>query len=473
MRSPLAVLPDVEPRYLTVPPAVTTSSADDAVELAASAGLVLDPWQVEALRVCLGERADGKWAARQFGLIVPRQNGKGAVLEALELAALFLFDERLIMHSAHEFKTAAEAFLRVKALIQNTPDLDRRVARNGYHNAHGNEGITLKNGARLKFVARTSGSGRGFSGDRIILDEAYNLSDRGVSALAPAMAARPNPQAIFTSSAPLDEGSSDVLKRIMRRGRSKDPTLGYVEYCALSPDDPDAVAEANPGYPFRIDDDAIEAERGLMLPQDYNRERLGIVDLEDDDAEWVIPATAWHDAGSDSTIPTGAEITYGLAVSTDRSYSTFVAAGPSSLGPYAHIEIAANEKGTHWVVGWAKARGIRVSVRKGTQAASLIADLEAAGVPVDEVSNEEYAKSCGRLFDAAVEGRLRHRNEGLLETAVRKAMKRPYSDSFIWDARKSAVDIAPFEAATIAVSKYLQPVVNTESVYETRGPVEL
>ena len=452
--------PSVEPRYRTVPPSVTTAAADEAVELAASAGLVLDPWQIDALRVCLGERADGKWAARQFALIVPRQNGKGAVLEALELAALFLFDERLIMHSAHEFKTAAEAFLRVKALIQNTPDLDKRVAHNGYHNAHGNEGITLKNGARLKFVARTGGSGRGFSGDRIILDEAYNLWDRGVSALAPAMAARPNPQAIFTSSAPLDDESSAVLKRIVKRGRAKDPTLGYVEFCAedtADPDDPDAWAQANPGYPFRIDDDAIQAERGLMLPEDFKRERLGIVDLEEHEGEWVIPAAAWHDCGSDSTIPTDAEVTYALSVSTDRAYSTFGVAGPSSLGPFIHIEIAANKPGTHWVVEWAKSRGIRVAVRKGTQAASLIADLEAAGVTVDEVPTEEYAKCCGRFFDAAVECRIRHRNEGVLDTAVRKAMKRPHGDAFIWDARKSSVDIAPFEAVTLATSKHLQP----------------
>jgi len=195
----------------------------------------------------------------------------------------------------------------------------------------------------------------------------------------------------------------------------------------------------------------------LMLPEDFKRERLGIVDLDEAEGEWVIPASAWHDCGSSSEIPKDAEVTYALSVSTDRGYSTFGVAGPSSLGAFAHIEIAANQKGTHWVVEWAKKRGIRVSIRKGTQAASLIADLVAAGVPVDEVTAEEYAKCCGRLYDAAIEGRLKHRSEGVLEAAVRKALKRPYSDSFIWDARKSTVDIAPLEAVTLAVSKHLQP----------------
>src|SRR5512135_2349968 len=93
------------PRLLVEPPRVS-SAGSEAVDLAASAGLTLDDWQAYSLDVALGERRDGKWSAFEVGLVVPRQNGKGGVLEARELAGLFLFDERLILHSAHEFKTA-------------------------------------------------------------------------------------------------------------------------------------------------------------------------------------------------------------------------------------------------------------------------------------------------------------------------------------------------------------------------------
>jgi predicted amidohydrolase YtcJ len=60
----------------------------EAVELAASAGLVLDDWQQHVLVSALGERPDalGTWAAFEVGLVVPRQCGKGGVLEARELA---------------------------------------------------------------------------------------------------------------------------------------------------------------------------------------------------------------------------------------------------------------------------------------------------------------------------------------------------------------------------------------------------
>src|SRR5262245_37459467 len=120
--------PDVAPRHRTNPGA-RSSAGPEAVDLAAAAGLRLDPWQAAGLEDALGEDSRGNWAAFEVGLIVPRQNGKGSILEARELAGLFLFGEELILHSAHEFKTAAEAFRRVLALIEGTPGLSKRVAR--------------------------------------------------------------------------------------------------------------------------------------------------------------------------------------------------------------------------------------------------------------------------------------------------------------------------------------------------------
>ncbi len=97
-------------------PRYVSSSGAEAVELAASAGLLLDPWQEAVLTHGLGEQADGRWASFKVSCWVPRQNGKGAIIEARELAGLFLFKERLILHSAHEYKTASEAYIRILPL---------------------------------------------------------------------------------------------------------------------------------------------------------------------------------------------------------------------------------------------------------------------------------------------------------------------------------------------------------------------
>jgi hypothetical protein len=77
------------PRIAMAPRSFAFSSGQEAIDLAASAGLVLDDWQQLSLIIGLGETAAGKWAAFMVALIVARQNGKGSILEALELYWLF------------------------------------------------------------------------------------------------------------------------------------------------------------------------------------------------------------------------------------------------------------------------------------------------------------------------------------------------------------------------------------------------
>jgi len=51
------------PRISTVPATRLSSSGQEAVELAALAGLKLDPWQQHVLDLGLSEREDGRWSA--------------------------------------------------------------------------------------------------------------------------------------------------------------------------------------------------------------------------------------------------------------------------------------------------------------------------------------------------------------------------------------------------------------------------
>jgi hypothetical protein len=145
MTSTLAEPPEgvQRPRVEHVPARVT-SAGEEALAFCSSFGLILDPWQRHVLTESLGERADGRWSAFEVAVLVPRQNGKGALLEARELAGLFLFGEQLILHSAHEFKTAQEAFRRVLFHVENTDYLRKRVRK--VRTSHGEEGIELTSG---------------------------------------------------------------------------------------------------------------------------------------------------------------------------------------------------------------------------------------------------------------------------------------------------------------------------------------
>jgi hypothetical protein len=429
-------------------------------ELAQAAGLVLDPWQIDVLRAGLGEREDGKWAALEVALIVPRQNGKGAILEALELAGLFLFDERLILHSAHEFKTAAEAFRRVWSLIEQTPDLDRLVFRKLQNN--NDMSIELKTGQRLRFVARSTGSGRGFSGDRVILDEAYKLPDRVVAALAPTLSARPNPQIWYTSSAPLPNEDSDVLRRICRRGRVGSERLAYLEYAASQDADLDDRSEwagANPALGVvRSDGGGISeewiagVERGLYTAEDFARERLGIWP-EDSERVRVIPRDDWDACEHPESKPLE-PLSFAVDVDPDRAHSSIAVAGLRSDGR-VHLEVVENRPGVAWLVDrlsaiLRKASVTEVTLCPGAAAGSLTNDLGLAGIKVNDCSSQQSVQACGAMFDGVMDRRYLHIGQPSLTVAVDGAEKRKAGDAWVWDRRSSAVDITPLVAVTLA-----------------------
>jgi phage terminase large subunit-like protein len=289
------LLGDQRPRLSSVPPADDWSQGEDAVELAAHAGLVLDDWQRYVLRQALAVRG-ARWAAFEVCLILARQNGKGSCLEALSLAALFLFDDvELILHSAHKFDTAADAFRRVLGLIEANPDFSREVAK--VIRSHGSESIELRNGKRLRFIARSSGAGRGFAADLVILDEAFNISDDSMASMLPTLSTRPNPQVWYTSTAG-DQGSVQ-LGRVRDRGvAGGDGSLAFFEWSVdplnYDPADTRCWAQANPGLGIRITGDYVELERAALNAEAFARERLSVGDYPVDGGAWdVVRAEAW------------------------------------------------------------------------------------------------------------------------------------------------------------------------------------
>jgi phage terminase large subunit-like protein len=431
------------------------------VELAASAGLVLDDWQAFVLESALRERRVGdelRWSAFEVGLIVSRQNGKGSILEARELAGLFLFGEQLILHSAHEFKTAQEAFRRVLSLVENTDDLRKRVLR--VRTSHGEEGIELKSGQRLRFIARSNNSGRGFTGDTVILDEAYELSAASVGALLPTLSARPNPQIWYTSSA--GKRTSSQLIAVRDRGRvGADAGLAYFEWSAApeaDPLDPDAWASANPALGIRIDSEFVGLERSALPDLEFRRERLGVWDDESAGADWVIPLESWEacaDPDSEIVDP----VVFAVDVSLDRSHASIAAAGRRADGMLG-VEVVDYRRGTSWLgrrlVELVQRHGaLAIGLDPGGPSGSLVPELEAAvDVPVVTFSSRDVAQSCGALYDSVVSGDIRHRAQPELNLAVSTAIKRPLGDAWAWARKGVASEVTTLISATLALRTY-------------------
>lgn len=199
------------PRVRHAPNVRANNSWEDVSDLVASFGLRLDEWQEDVLRAALGERSNGDWAARQIGLSTPRQNGKSELIVVRILAGLLLFREQTIVVSAHRQDTAREVFFRLVQLIEGNPALESRVdfiARSEMR-----EYIRMSTGQEVRFKARSAGSGRGFSCDCLLLDEAQILSAAAWSAILPTMSARPNPQVWLLGTPPTGIDDGEVFAR--------------------------------------------------------------------------------------------------------------------------------------------------------------------------------------------------------------------------------------------------------------------
>jgi hypothetical protein len=366
------IIGNQRPRLWYVPPAASYEAGQEAVELSAASGLTLDDWQAWALKMSMGIVPDGRWAAFEVGMVIARQNGKTAVGEARMLAALFLTDEPLTIYSCHEFKASQEQFRRIRSVIENRRSLMKRVKT--ITTSHGEEAIELHptptlilgSGSnlvrrsvapRLRFLARSRGSGRAFTSDLLMWDEAMILSEEQVGAAMPTLSAVYNPQLWYMGSA--GDETSIQLARVRARGVRADQrrqdeeadqdglvprstlvgqsaidSLAYFEWsidpcheycrkvCAVhddltqcgpgctpacpNHDDPADVkswARANPGLGIRISIEHVRREMMSMSPNGvevappdtFARERLSVGNWPTDENAWaVISEGAWE-----------------------------------------------------------------------------------------------------------------------------------------------------------------------------------
>lgn len=451
-------------------PAAQWSSFEDAVDIIGLAGKVLDPWQEHVLEGALGERADGRWTAFEVGLIVPRQNGKNVVIEARELAGLFVFGERTIIHSAHQFKTARKSFRDMEKMIRTTPALFQQVLGwrpglgawddiKGIRTSGSELSIELANGCKLEYQARSSGGGRGFTGDLIVLDEAYDLTNDEIAAMMPTMAARSmdgNPQIWYTSSAGMPK--SAALADLRDRGMQGDsPRLAYFEWSAddaADSDDVNAWYEANPGLGIRISLDYIrDTEFEAMDDVEFRRERMGI--WEKLGTETAISAGQWKSLLDEQSQP-GDLVAFAVDVPPTRDAAT-ITVGSLTADGLLHFEVVDRRAGTSWVPerlrqlqdAWQPAA---IVVEAGSAAGALLPEIKRARVRVLEVTARQYLQACGLMWDAVKDKTLRHIGQDELTNAAQSVAFKYVGDSlFKWVRSSPDDDISPFVAATLAL----------------------
>lgn len=441
------------PRIELIPKAAYTETGDDAVRYAAAAGLLLDPWQEYVVKNMLGERLDYKWSAREVGLVVTRQQGKSALLEARMLAGLFLFNER-ILYTSHLLESAREVFNRLIGLIRSAPELESRVEQ--IYTGNTQSKIVLKSGLELQIGARTPDQGRGKSFDVLVMDEAYALTSGEVAALTPTLTTATNPQTIYASSAGLPK--SEVLAKIRERGQDpKTRSFAYFEWSApddADPDDLDALIMANPGLGIRMDLEHVAQERGSMSEEEFKRERLGV--WARIGGENAIPEKDWLSLLDPESLP-GQLVALAVDVpfSGDSANVAAVSARPDGR---LHAEVIERRNGISWVPSFLRqlqdawgSSATQVFLDARGAASALEQDFILERVKYSVLNSTQIARACAVLFDDIVERRLVHRGQEELDKAVEQATTKPVGDS-LWKfvGTVKGADLSPLYSIVLA-----------------------
>lgn len=478
-------------------PEYAYSFGDEAAELMERAGRPLDQWQRDGVTLMLACKEDGQWACYEYCEWVARQNGKGGILEARVLTGFLLLGEELILWSAHLYKTAMELFRRMKALIRALgtkvkPHDDNLWLVDGIlikiSNTNGDEGFErLDTGARVLFLARSAGGGRGMSGDVNIIDETFAYTHEQHSALLYTLSARPNAQIIYTSSPPLKGEAGEIMFELRRRGDptaprepmdgpwEQDDSLGYRDWGlagdlenldGFNLDDLALAAASNPALGIRITIKTIRRE----LRSDragYPRERLGIWPKEIRSQNGAISLQHWENLADLASKRVG-KISLGVDVTPERDRASIAICGVRADGRF-HWQIIDERPGTDWVVKrlvelkrkHKKDLAAIVIDGKGP-ASSLIAALAKAGIKpsVDRDKPEagdllitgpqQMAEAWGQFVDAVIQLKGRHKGDASLTAGLAGAKTRPLGDGGQAWGRKGSSNIAPLVAVTLA-----------------------
>lgn len=462
------------PRFLIAPDADYTDG-EMAGNLAAEYGLKPDPWQQLVLDNWLACDENHMYASDTCGLSVPRQNGKNGVLEMVELPKLTL-QHRKILHTAHEVKTCRKAFLRLKSFFEQPekyPELAEMVKF--IRATNGQEAIQLwrydeygdkVDGGSIEFIARSKSSGRGFTVDDVVCDEAQEMTDEQFEVLRSTNSAAPsgNPQLIMTGT-PTPPSSPGVVFGRTRKNAIAGNTKRtcWIEWSVEEIGDVrdmSRVEDTNPALGYRLQESVIDSELNSMEPDGFARERLGWWAAEGNNslislAEWEKLAIQADDVPSDEPLNKKA---FGVKFTPDGAK---VAVAVAVLKPdgTVHVELVNNgyrlaSSGVKWITEFLDSRRETTSAVAidGRSGMSVLADqLKARKYPAKAImipgTNGMIAANT-MLLEAVHDGTLTHFGQEQLTESATKSQKREIGNQGGWGF--DGDECAPIEAACLA-----------------------
>jgi len=443
------------------------------------------PWQKYVSDVALEiDPATGRFAHREVGLSVSRQQGKTELCLAAQVHRALAFPGQNIVYAAQTRNDARKRW-EDEFWEKISGSSLARYAR--IRKSNGNEAILWPGKrSRMGITANTERAAHGPPLDLGFIDEAFaHEDDRLEQAFSPAMLTRPMAQLWWASAGGTTK--SVWLNKKRETGRALiealfaalaenpdalRPASAYFEWFApeyMPRDDPATWAATLPALGHTVTVDVIRSELEKMAsdPSGFDRAYLNRTRKPTPPSDPNVPKATWPGLVDAASKPDPSRVALALDVSKDRKRAAIAAASLRPDGT-VHLEVVAHRPGTDWVVpAMAKLhklwKPVAVAVASaGAPAGSLIDDLVAAGieVPKDKATPQrgdlavmrsgDITEACGQLADAMNQGTVRHIDQVPLTAAVNGARTRRNGDAWQLDRTASLVDISPLCAATFA-----------------------
>lgn len=385
---------------------------------------------------------------------VPRRAGKSTLTLGAGLASLDRAPDVRSWFTANRRETAAKLFRD-----EWVPMLARQSDRYRLRRSQGSEGVHKRRGSsRLQLFAPNADGLHSTNADTVIIDEAWAFDvEQGEDIEAGARFAqltRPWRQTWIVSAGGTLE--SAWFDRWLCAGEADTPGVALFDWGAdphadgYDPSDPAVWLAGHPtagrAFPLdviahewntRTDDAAFERAILNVWPRPSQVVAQAGVDL----AAWRAAARPAMD---------GRPVALALDVARDRSAAAIAQCAVTDDGRYV-VSVLQHEPGLQWVADAAKrarARGLPI-VADSIVAASIVAELNRAGVTVDVVGAADHARACGMFVDRLALD-LYHRAQAGLDDAMLHAARRPLGDGWLWSRSRSGADICPLVAVTLA-----------------------
>jgi hypothetical protein len=442
-------------------------------------GVVLFPWQRWLLIHALELRPEGGFRFRNVVVLVARQNGKSTLSQVLALWFMYVYGYDLVLGTAQDLDTAEEVWQGAVDLVTEVDQDDQPVRPDLFDlyqrtvMVNGKKSLELKTGARYKAKAASRRSGRGLSGDLVMLDELReHQSWDAWGAITKTTMARDEAQIWALSNA--GDSLSVVLDYLRKMAHAAigdpdgingesdpavllagevdgedleledDDSLGIFEWSAppgCDIWDRDGWAQANPSLGYKISERTVGSAAKTDPEPIFRTEVLcqWVEDLQEtalDVGRWLALADPKAERGSGQV--------FAVATAPDRSWSAVAVAWKR---PDGHVQVMISDyrPGSAWVAE-------RVTELRERWSGSVTCDTASRGlVPgADEPGEQAQAQAHNALADDVEAQTVRHGNQPELNVSVKVSRWKALGNTRVLD-RKGSADISPLAAAALAV----------------------